>query len=241
MNIIKVDAIASTNTALKDMIKANQLDNFTVLYTNNQTAGRGQVHAKWEAEPFKNLTFSVYIKDLDIDIENQFYLNQVVSIIVSDFIQSKISSKVHVKWPNDILADKKKICGILIENTVSNSKIKHSIIGIGLNVNQEKFNHAPNPTSLKLLNIRDYDLELLLKELLSLFESSLNRLLSSNKQEIHENYLKQLYQYQKPAMYRSNGEQFMGKILGVSRYGKLQLEKEDEKTYEYEIKEIQFL
>ena len=64
-----------------------------------------------------------------------------------------------VKWPNDILSANKKIGGILIENTVKGKKINNSIIGIGLNVNQEKFpDSLKNVTSLKKITNKEFDL-----------------------------------------------------------------------------------
>src|SRR4030066_1181107 len=106
--------------------------------------------AIWHSEIGKNLTFSILIKFDTFEIEHQFYLSMAVSIGLLAAIRTHISSPLFVKWPNDILADKDKLAGILIENIISGNVIKQTVIGIGLNVNQEQFPSAiGNITSLK--------------------------------------------------------------------------------------------
>ena len=139
MNIIKLNAIDSTNSYLKNNAIKNNFESFTVVVAEKQTDGRGQLGTVWESDQGKNLTFSVLIKFLDFKITQQFYLSMAVSLGVLRVLKSQFIYNFHIKWPNDILAENNKVAGILIENSIVGSFIKNSVIGIGLNVNQTNF------------------------------------------------------------------------------------------------------
>ena len=128
MNIIKLDAIDSTNTFLKEMCQENEVEDFTVVITNNQTNGRGQIASVWETDVNSNLTFSILTKFYKLNVVNQFWISKAISLAVSDSLSAFLSVKISVKWPNDILAEQQKICGILIENSVKKSKINYPIV-----------------------------------------------------------------------------------------------------------------
>ncbi len=242
MNIVKVDATNSTNTFLKELCQQNEVENFTVVVTKKQTSGRGQMQSVWQSDKDKNLTFSVLVKFDDLKIDNQFYLSKVISLAVHDVLVEFLPSKIMIKWPNDILADQSKIAGILIENSVKKTKIVQSIIGIGLNVNQEYFKDLPNATSMKIISDKEYDLNALLLKLVETLKYNID-LLNNNKFDlINELYLKNLYKLKTPAMFKDvNGNLFLGNILGVTKEGKLQVALEDEKIKVYNLKEIKFL
>ena len=127
-----------------------ELPHATVVSTYNQTAGRGQRGNSWESEPHKNLTFSVLLKPQHIIAREQFYISEIVSVaIVNTLRKYIIDQPIAIKWPNDIYVNDDKICGILIENTLSGYSISQSIAGIGININQQTFlSNAPNPISL---------------------------------------------------------------------------------------------
>jgi BirA family biotin operon repressor/biotin-[acetyl-CoA-carboxylase] ligase len=118
----------------------------TVVITDNQYSGRGQRGNLWISEPGKNLTFSVLLKP-NVRPDQQFVLTQVVALAVADYITTKTNA-VKIKWPNDILVSDKKICGILIESSLSGAVVQFVIAGAGLNINQTVFQN-PRATSLK--------------------------------------------------------------------------------------------
>lgn len=243
MEIIKLNATDSTNSFLKSLLQNSTPRNFTVVVTTNQTKGRGQLEKNWNSEPHKNLTFSVFISFKNLKIIHQKYLNFAVSQAIHNVLLSKNLLKTHIKWPNDILSANKKICGILIENTFFGENIKNAIVGIGLNVNQEKFPESiNNPTSLKLETSIEFDLEKLLKEILIELEEKINLLELKKFKLLEENYLNFLYKKDIPSMFKNNnGDVFMGIISGISNDGKLQIKLEDNSTEEYGIKEVSFL
>jgi len=127
------------------------VDNFTVVCTENQTNGKGQLGSEWHADEGENLTFSAFLNTSFLPLESQFYLNCAVSISVFNVLKKILVPKLSIKWPNDILSENKKLCGILIENVVKSNAETHAIIGIGLNVNQTLFNPTYKASSLKVV------------------------------------------------------------------------------------------
>lgn len=243
MKLIKLNAIDSTNSFLKEFGQNTALENFTVAVTNQQNKGRGQQENKWISEPFKNLTFSVFTTNLDLEIKNHKYLNFAVSLAVFNTLSVLEVKNLSIKWPNDILSANKKICGILIENTIKGSKISSSIIGIGLNVNQETFpDSLQNATSLKIIDQKNYDLEVLLTAFINHLKNTISLLTDKNYEKLEEGYLNALYKKNIPSMFKDrNNVLFMGKIIGISAFGNLQIELENETIKEFGLKEISFI
>ena len=161
MQLIKLDATPSTNSYLKELMRELNLDDFTVVVCEHQTKGRGQQGNIWMSERGKNLIFSVLKYIEKVKTNNAFALNAVVSLAVYETLRTFKIPQVSVKWPNDIMSGNKKICGILIENTLKGNDLKKSIIGIGLNVNQEVFSELPHASSLKCETGLEFDLELI--------------------------------------------------------------------------------
>ena len=143
--------IDSTNAEMHRMMRED-VENFSYITADYQTAGRGQVGNTWESEPNANLLYSVLVKPAELDVRRQFYLSMAVSVAIVEGIETAVGQKIselHIKWPNDIYYKYYKLGGILIENSLRNHLIASSIIGLGLNVNQREFvSDAPNPISL---------------------------------------------------------------------------------------------
>lgn len=242
MKIIKFSAIPSTNTFLKELSKSAPLDNFTVVVTKDQTKGRGQQESVWFSEPFKNLTFSVFLNELALEITQKKYLNFAVSLAIFEVLKSKKTPKLAIKWPNDIVSGNKKLCGILIENSIQNNHIRNSIIGIGLNVNQKHFpENLKNVSSLQSLLKKEFDLENLLIEICEELKRYIQLLVEKKYIFLEENYTKVLFQIHKPAMFKNTQNQlFLGIIRGISESGNIIIEQENEILKEFSVKEISF-
>lgn len=240
MKIIKLNAIDSTNSFLKELAKDSSVENFTVVTANIQTKGRGQQMNNWVSEPHKNLTMSMFVDDLNLLINHQKYLNFAISLAVYDTISFYKIEALKIKWPNDIMSVNKKICGILIENTIRKQTILSSIIGIGLNVNQVDFpDFLQNVSSLKLIKKVDFSLDDLLENLVKQIKKRLTLLSEKQYHQLEKEYLFLLYKKNIPSMFKNvEGVLFMGKIIGISSAGNLQVELEDERIKEFGIKEI---
>ena len=242
MNIIKLDAIDSTNNYLKKMILHGGINDYTVVTAKFQTEGKGQLGTKWESEHSKNLICSVYKKNINIKVQDQFVISALVSLALIKTLRKINLSNLNIKWPNDIMSDNKKICGILIENIVKQNYIKDTVIGIGLNVNQTIFNNLPNATSIKNLIGTTCSIDEILEDLVRNLEYYFNKLDKSSINSIFKKYEDALFRINKPSTFKNlKGEVFSGYIKGVSRLGKLNVMLEDSLVKSYALKEISML
>lgn len=242
MNIIKLDAIGSTNVYLKNLLANLKLENFTVVVAENQTAGKGQRGSLWVSEPSSNLTFSVLVKDLLIGIESIYDLNVAVSLSVFNAIKNLGVEGLTIKWPNDILADNKKVGGILIENIIKSNGEIFSVVGIGINVNQKKFEGLSQATSLFNSLGRELDKEVLMNEVLKQLICYFSSLRNGGKDKIWKEYHANLYRLGVPSAFElMSGDRFMGIIQKVGQQGALVVLSEDGGIQEYYIKEIKLL
>lgn len=243
MKIIKLNAIASTNSFLKDMVANSNTENFTVVVAKKQVSGKGQMQSKWISEAGKNLTFSVFYSFKNLKIDKQKYLNFAISVSIFEVLQTFNLPKLTIKWPNDILSDKYKICGILIENSLKGLFITSSIIGIGLNVNQEKFPpNIGNASSIKNILQKELNLDTILNAILEKMKQNIQLLNEKQYSTLELKYLNVLYKKGVPSMYKNKKDNlFMGKIVGISNEGKLQIELNDETVAEFGLKEVSFV
>jgi BirA family biotin operon repressor/biotin-[acetyl-CoA-carboxylase] ligase len=210
-----------------------------VVITDKQTKGRGQRGNQWITEPGKNLTFSLILKPAFLIPSEQFFLTIAVSLGIVDCIKGYFNLTASIKWPNDIIVEGKKVAGILTENQLRGNKIIHSIVGIGLNVNQESF-AVPAAGSLLQMTGRSCDLSLLLNELLEHIESRYIMLRNGRAKELTRDYLQVLYWKDEEHVYFSKGERLKGVIKGISPTGKLVVEM-DHSEQVFDIKEIEYL
>jgi BirA family biotin operon repressor/biotin-[acetyl-CoA-carboxylase] ligase len=243
LKIIKLNAIDSTNSFLKEMALNSAVENFTVVVTDHQLKGRGQQGNGWVSESFKDLVFSVFVTLDFFKVSDNKFLNFAVSLAIFDALKEENIPAISIKWPNDILSGNKKICGVLIENSLKGTEISSSVIGIGLNVNQTSFpDSLKKASSLKLLSGRDFELDKLLKSIVSKLKSKIEILNSKDFQILETEYLNVLHKKNIPTMFKNSQDVlFMGIICGISPEGKLQIALEDETIQEFGIKEVSFL
>ncbi len=238
-NVVFVPECHSTNTLLLELAQKTQQPEGTLVITQAQTKGRGQRGNGWEAEPGKNLTFSLLLKPNFLEAHAQFNLTIAVSLALTDFLSAHLPTRPLIKWPNDILVQSKKITGILIENTLAGENIQQSVVGIGLNVNQQQFS-IPTATSIQLETGQSHDLDTLLSELVICVESRYLQLRSGKINELRADYLNNLFWINEEQQFVSNGHAFKGTIEGVDERGKLAVRDRDQVMY-FGLKEISFL
>ena len=241
-NLITIKEVDSTSNFLKDMLSNSKpLPEGTVIMAEGQYAGRGQQQNKWHSEPGKNLTFSLLLKPFFLPVTEQFDLTRAISLGVTNALAPLLGAKLKIKWPNDIYYDNKKLGGILIENLIQGSQIKNSVIGIGLNINQDVFPlQLPNPVSVKQILHTDYDLKILLSEICKNIEAAYLNLKAGRVGLIREAYLERLYWLNEDKDFKANGLIFTGTIKDVKPNGLLTVNN-GEVEVEYNLKEIEFL
>lgn len=235
-----VSQVDSTNNFLRELGKNATLPEGFMVCTDFQTKGKGQQGNSWESEKGKNLLVSILLYPKHISIQNQFILSQITSIAIVTILK-QYADFFSIKWPNDIYWKDKKIGGILIENSLLRDKIEKSIVGIGLNINQEKFfSNAPNPIALKQITGEEMDVNLLLNtihnEIIELYNSA-------DSNFIHQLYLSHLYRKIGFHTFKdvSTDTLFSAKIKNVGFDGKLELttDTNEEKTYYF--KEVEWI
>ena len=240
---LKVNQTASTNTYLSRL--AATLPGGTVIYTPCQTAGRGQKGNSWESEDGKNLTFSLLLKRPPVKARDQFYLSEAAALAVVEALTAEAGDGFTVKWPNDVYWQDKKVCGMLIENSLDGSDIATSIIGIGINVNQQRFlSDAPNPVSLINITGREQDLMTLLKRVCSRIEQLVVSLGDDNaRSDLHHRYMAALYRNdgQLHPYEDASGHRFMASVADIAPDGTLTLRHEDGTRHDYLFKEVRHI
>lgn len=261
-DIIWLNTVDSTNDEARRRI--NEIDNLSVVSALSQTKGRGQRGNTWESEHGANLLFSVVMKfdlpseagyspGLSIQAYDQFVISQIASLSVVDLLSSH-GIEAKIKWPNDIYVGKKKICGVLIENTVCGKWLSSSIVGTGLNVNQRNFNvNIPDPTSIALCTTMDdsldetLDTRNLLEEFMLIFCEYTDRFchIKGGYNRLNTLYLSQLWLKDEVAEYmdmtRVPARRFRGTIRGITPVGHLLMEMDSGQMKEFSFREVAYI
>ena len=233
--------LPSTNSYAAKLLKNDSVQEGTIIYTDFQTAGRGQVGNGWESEEGKNLLISLILYPLMIIPSDQFVFSQIISLGICDYLQQH-ADNVSIKWPNDVYVNNDKIAGILIEISIIRNEIENVIAGIGLNINQKVFkSDALNPVSLSMVTGIDYNTEECLINLAPNLDRRYKQLLQEKRREIDDEYLKNLYRAGQWCDFSDSNGIFEGKIVSVTRDGRLQIEDHRGRIYEYSYKEVSFI
>lgn len=228
----------STNALCWEMNREKELPEGFIVYTDFQTAGKGQPGNSWESEPGKNLLFSIVLHPLHVPMDELFLISKLVNIAIKRTLDDYVTD-VTVKWPNDIYWKDRKLAGILIENSLQGNKIKNVVVGIGLNVNQKTFrSDAPNPVSLLQINDKSLSRE---KLLLQIRKNIMELYTEFDKDKINSEYEEGLYRKNGFHTYRTEEEIFQAKIIKVNPDGQLELEKENGERKGFYFKEVQFV
>lgn len=236
MRIFEYASLTSTNTEAARIV--DDLRNGDVILACEQTAGRGQRGNSWEAEPGKNLTFSLFLTPKELNVTDSFLLSMAVSIGITEALNELLEPDiVKIKWPNDIYQGDKKLAGILIENSFRGTFVGYSIVGIGLNVNQKVFlSDAPNPVSMSAVAKREFDLHKVLEKVV---HSILEKTSDIRPERLLEAYHKSLWRKEGDYQWREpDGEEFLASIENVEPTGHLTLVKKDGSKKRYIFKEV---
>lgn len=214
MNVIRFKEINSTNTFLKEKYKS--LENLTVVVAEHQTMGKGRLGRTWIDND--DLLFSILIKE---GIENPTDYSLLIASVLLDVLGNY---NPEVKWPNDIMIDEKKVCGILLE-AVSLEKTECIVIGVGINVNTTSFpnNLLIKATSLKQIANQDINKDMLLNDIIKRFDIEYGKYLK-NESNYLSNITKHFFLKNKEVTFYYQGKKCEGKVKGLSNSGELIVE-----------------
>ncbi|MCC6690587.1 MAG: biotin--[acetyl-CoA-carboxylase] ligase [Bacteroidia bacterium] len=242
-NKVDLSSVDSTNNYAAELLKNTAIADGTVIWSHEQTHGRGQRGNKWLSVPGQNLTISIVLHPA-INASKQFYLTKAVSLGLTEMIKGIVDEKadIKIKWPNDIYAGNKKIAGILIENNLRGDNIVNSIVGIGLNINQINFNPAiTKASSLRLITGKQFDINTCINQLCTHFEPRYLQMKAEKHRLLNNDYHHALYRLNEIGNYKKNNSVFNAILTGVSEEGKLTLKHADGKIANYDFKEVEFV
>lgn len=259
---VRIDYLETTSST-NDVAAQGCYDHGDAIIAEHQSKGRGQRGNIWKSSQNQNLTFSIVVSR-GIAITKQFYISKCVALgIVAALKAQNEKLEVKIKWPNDIYVGDKKICGILIENDISGYMVSKSVVGIGVNVNQDSFDPAlPNPTSLKVCCGREFDraevFEGIYRAIIGYFEILEGRGENSceggenrdsggsengcGEEQISRLYLENLFRY--GSLNRFNDPRtgtFSGTIVGVEEDGQLIIKDHEGALRRYYFKEVEYI
>jgi BirA family transcriptional regulator, biotin operon repressor / biotin---[acetyl-CoA-carboxylase] ligase len=229
----------STNRFAQELINKNKAIEGCVVITDRQTNGQGQRGNSWEAEPGQNITLSLILKPAFLAAQHQFNLNICISLAVLDLARRFLPPNLKLKWPNDLYYGNKKIGGILIQNSLNGQFIQHSVVGIGLNINQVLFS-APNARSFAQITGETYHLPTIIQLLLECIEARYLQLKEGKIANLKFQYLQSLYRYQEQHVYRVKDQLLKGTIIGIDEIGRLGVNLSGRLQF-FDFKEISFV
>lgn len=218
--INKHNAIASTNEAIKKGFQKKSIAYDTVVWALHQTQGKGQRTSTWVVEANKNLTFSILLRPEYYDRSFPFLLSAKIALSIKQTLDYFKVPDISVKWPNDILSARKKICGVLIENIYRGQQLKGCVVGIGLNVNQLNYDEMPRATSMALETPQTFDLD----EILTFLLEKINLMLTeTDPQQVLFDYNENLFGRATVQTFKKENRIFSAEIKKVDKEGSLGL------------------
>ena len=236
--VIKVKSIDSTNNYAAKLLNQTKVPFGTVIMAHYQTKGKGQRNTIWSSNGGDNLLMSVLLDLSFIPSEKIFFLSKSIALAIRAAVVDVIGIESHLKWPNDVLIDNKKIAGVLIENQWKKSNIVSSVVGVGLNVNQVDFQESFSATSLKKITNKNYNVDNILKVLCKKLNKYYDQLASLKYVNIDLEYHQHLVNNNKFCEFEENNMVFSAKVKGVNQQGELMLEFTNGDVKSYGLKQI---
>ncbi len=236
---IYLEEVTSTSLYLKNISNVKPLLNGSTVYTDFQTAGRGQKGNSWESAGGENLMFSTILYPIGLKADRSFIVSQIISLAIKDVLE-QYTADISIKWPNDIYWKEKKITGILIENDIMGDEVEKVIVGVGINLNQDAFiSNAPNPVSLKQITGNSYLVKDILKQVLERLMFYYEKLQSP--EVIKNQYKQSLFRKEGLHLFGDTDTTFLAEIHDVEDSGILVLRLESGEIRKFGFKEIRYI
>ena len=206
-HLLHFKEIDSTNSYLKNTYRL--LDNFTFVSADYQSQGKGREDRVWQSKSGENLMFSFLIKKEEL-MKYSSILSILTAVEVANELEKYGINKVNIKWPNDVLINDKKVCGILLEGQIP----EYLVIGVGLNVNQKEFPEGLRrpATSLSLEINRSLNIDELKNRL---FNSIVNNFINIKLDHYLFYFRDHNYLQNKRVRVLINNEPFIGEVVGI--------------------------
>lgn len=223
--IFAFEKLSSTNEFAK-RLAADHANNGALIITEEQTRGRGRGRRKWYSPPGTGLWFSIILQP-KLTPEKLGIVSILAAVSVAESIETVTTLRSHLKWPNDILINKKKACGILLETESIGNNIAYVVLGIGVNVNQSKedfpYDLQKVATSLRIESDSRINRVDLLVEILHNLESNYQTLLAGDGDKIVNKWKEKCPFLQKEITIKQRGETLNGIFEDLDDKGSLHL------------------
>lgn len=222
--MLHLGEVTSTNDLARQLLDEQIVHHGTFIRADLQSKGRGQEQNVWESEKGANLLCSLILIPDAVQVNKQVLLNMSMCLAVRDMVQEYCPTHtVSIKWPNDVYLDDHKISGILIENALQGTLIKHSIVGMGININQHIFKQA-KACSLGLVTQQTYDVEECSKLLLCHLKFRYDQWIHDQRDALWNDYHQYLYRKDVVSTFEIAGKIIEGMVKGVDEAGRLLLQ-----------------
>jgi BirA family biotin operon repressor/biotin-[acetyl-CoA-carboxylase] ligase len=238
-NMIILDSVDSTNNYAMALIQKRQMAGEIAVFAKKQTNGKGRRGKQWVSNEAENITMSVVVPMQWLNVSRQFELSVAVALSCHDLFQKHILANLFIKWPNDIFINDSKAGGILIENVIKGKIWQWSVIGIGLNINQEEFEEGVvKATSLKIETERQYDVIKLAGELYGILLKRIEELKADCFENMLKEYNQKLYGRGQMVRLKKQTAVFETEIIRVSPLGQLITKDSVERSFNFD--EVEF-
>jgi BirA family biotin operon repressor/biotin-[acetyl-CoA-carboxylase] ligase len=231
---IELNTVDSTNNYAMQQVKKGHAKHGTAYFAREQFAGKGQRNKQWLSAKNENIILSVILETNKLLLSQQYFLNVISSLAVFNLFNNYTTNNFKIKWPNDIYWQDRKTGGILIENVISGNILKYAVVGFGLNINQTAFNPSlKNPSSLKQITGKDYDVVELSQQLCDELALTFNRLINGDINDLMNEYNQHLYKKNSIVKFKKDMVVFGGKIIKVDEAGRLIVQTSFEEAFEF--------
>ena len=237
-NMIILDSVDSTNNYAMGLIQKREPTNEIAIFAHEQTYGRGRRGKQWESDKGENIMMSVIAQMQWLPVSRQFELSVAVALSCFDLFRKYIFANLFIKWPNDIFINDSKAGGILIENLIKGKIWQWAVIGIGLNINQKRFDDSYTATSFKKETGKNFEVIKLAEELHESVLKRIEELKSGNFNKMLEEYNQHLYARDKWIKLKKVNQVFETKIISVSSSGELITKDDEERRFLFD--EVEF-
>jgi BirA family transcriptional regulator, biotin operon repressor / biotin---[acetyl-CoA-carboxylase] ligase len=229
-----LDTVDSTNNYAMEKVHAGLASHGMAWFAQEQTAGKGQRGKTWKTEPGKNIAMSLVLEPRQLNARQQFYLSAAVALACFDLFSEYAGDETRIKWPNDLFWRDRKAGGVLIENVFHGKEWKWAVAGVGININQVKFDrNIKNPVSLKQITGKEFDPVMLAKELYVSLMRTIDGLDAASEKKLMEDYNERLFKRDEKIMLKKGNERFETVIKGVNDEGKLVTADTTERQFDF--------
>lgn len=237
--LVELGSVASTNNYAAERLALSELRHGTVILAHAQTEGKGQRSRAWISAPGLDLTFSIVLVPLDLNATDQFVLGRIAALSVHDAVRDLQPADVKVKWPNDVLVGQRKLAGILIQNELSDNRVQHAVVGVGVNVNNPELPAELNATSLRLVTGREHDRMELLQGICQRFQERWQRW-ETDRDPALTDYVNALWARNRWVPFTLDGAPITARPLDVEPDGRLIIEHEGGRVQAYGLDRLRF-